>query len=183
MRDESNSIKNSDGGQVEDVTTVPEAGRTPSDDRGKRTDRRRRTIVVTALVTAGVTLGASSIFLRWPTERTSGHDGVSVAIPELYYYDMAPILVNLRQLEGARAVLLKMTLRLEVGHKTDLDLLKVVAPRVKDDVQAYLRDMTLEDLSSEGMLTKMKEEMLTRVNALATPVQVHAVLIKDMIMQ
>jgi flagellar FliL protein len=56
-------------------------------------------------------------------------------------------------------------------------------PRVKDELQAHLRELRLEDLNGSEGVMRLKEELLRRVNVAAAPYKVRDVLLKDMIVQ
>ena len=56
-------------------------------------------------------------------------------------------------------------------------------PRIKDQFQAYLRELRVDDLKGSGGVLRMKEELLRRVNVAAAPYKVRDVLLKQMIVQ
>lgn len=145
--------------------------------------RNFRLVIVTAVSTAALATIFYYAWLRPHALNERAKQEKELAVLEVYFHDLPPVLVNLRKLDGERETMLKASFRLEVEHKTDLELLKIMAPRIKDDMLIYLRDLTLDDLSNEDSLRRMKEELKARANSIATPVVVKAVLIKDMIMQ
>jgi flagellar FliL protein len=57
-------------------------------------------------------------------------------------------------------------------------------PRVIDQLQTYLRELRLEDLSGSAALFRLKEELLRRINVAASNrSQVKGVLFREMIVQ
>jgi len=145
----------------------------------------RKPIVVTAVITTVIAVLATYVALVALRPHNPAEDPqlAGEAIVEAYYFDASPLLVNLRQLEGEKTSMLKVAFRLEVLKKSDLDIIKVLAPRIKDDMQIYLRELSLNDLSEPDCLRKIKDDILTRVNSICAPVQVQSVLIKDFITQ
>ncbi len=145
----------------------------------------RKPMVVAAVTTTVVTVLATYIALVWLRPHAPAGEPLlaGTTIAEVYYFDASPLLVNLRQLESEKTPMLKVAFRLEVLKKSDLDIIKVLAPRIKDDMQIYLRELSLDDLSEPDCLRKIKDDILTRVNSICAPVQVQSVLIKDFVAQ
>jgi len=56
-------------------------------------------------------------------------------------------------------------------------------PRVTDIFQTYLRELRASDLSGSVGMFRLKEELTKRVNATIAPLQVNAVLFKEIVIQ
>ena len=56
-------------------------------------------------------------------------------------------------------------------------------PRVVDQLQTYLRELRVEDLSGSASMFRLKEEIIRRVNLAVEPVKVKDVLFREMIVQ
>jgi flagellar protein FliL len=56
-------------------------------------------------------------------------------------------------------------------------------PRIIDNFQVYLRELRVEDLRGSGGIYRLREELLTRVNAATAPAKVVDVLFKEMLVQ
>ncbi len=52
-----------------------------------------------------------------------------------------------------------------------------------DNFQVYLRELRIEDLKGSAGMYRLREELLTRVNAAIAPAKVHDVLFKEMLVQ
>jgi flagellar FliL protein len=61
--------------------------------------------------------------------------------------------------------------------------IKVLLPRIIDNLQAFLRDLRVEELQGSHGLYRVREELLVRVNAAADPVKVRDVLFQEMLVQ
>ena len=72
---------------------------------------------------------------------------------------------------------------MEVASQADLAKVQAVMPRVIDNFQTYLRELRVDDLSGSAGLYRLREELLTRVNAAVQPAKVNAILFKEMLIQ
>lgn len=98
------------------------------------------------------------------------------------FYDLPEMLVNLSS-SGGRTGYLKMKVALELPDAQASAALDPLMPRVLDAFQVYLRALRVEDLDGSAGMFRLKEELLRRVSLAAAPVQVRAVLLKEMIVQ
>ena len=101
---------------------------------------------------------------------------------QLVFYDLPELLVNLNG-SGRRISFLKMRVSLELADAKDQAQIQKLAPRVIDSFQVYLRELRSEDLRGSAGITRLKEELLRRVNAAVEPVQVRDVLFREMLVQ
>ena len=99
---------------------------------------------------------------------------VFVVLPE--------ILVNLTTSER-RPSFLKLGLTLELNKPEDLAEFNKVSPRITDAFQVYLRELHASDLKGSAGSYRLREELLTRVGAVAHPLKIRDVLITDLIVQ
>jgi flagellar FliL protein len=98
------------------------------------------------------------------------------------FFDMQDLLVNLNTV-GRKQSFLKLSISLELERADDLPRLQAVMPRVIDTFQVYLRELRVDDLRGSAGIYRLREELLTRVNAAAAPVKVTDVLFKEMLVQ
>ena len=101
---------------------------------------------------------------------------------EMVFVDMPDVLVNLHSL-GQRNRFLKLKVALEVAGEASATQVNSLMPRVMDSFQAYLRALTVDEVSGPGGLHRLKEELTARVNLALEPVRVEDVLIKEMLVQ
>jgi flagellar protein FliL len=112
-------------------------------------------------------------------------EGGEAAAHHPLFFEVQDILVNLSS-DGGKPVFLKLAVSLEVegaSHEEVAASLEPIMPRVVDQLQTYLRELRLEDLSGSAALFRLKEELLRRVNLAADPIQVKGVLFREMIVQ
>jgi flagellar FliL protein len=98
------------------------------------------------------------------------------------FVDMPDILVNLHAL-GQRTRFLKLKVALEVENEAAAEEVKTLMPRVMDSFQAYLRALTVDEVSGPGGLHQLKEQLTARVNLALEPTRVDDVLVKEMLVQ
>jgi len=129
--------------------------------------------------------GAATYFLLF-----SGQDevvGESMTDPTapkaVVFYDLPEMLVNLNTGSGKRKTYLKVLISLELESADAVAEIEQVMPRIVDSFQVYLRDLRVEDLQGSAGLMRLKDELLTRLNATVRPVKVNDVLFREMLVQ
>ena len=106
---------------------------------------------------------------------TEGPDGIT-------FYTLPDMVVNIQSADG-RPTFLKLKLTLEM-HDHDLaTTLQSQAPRMQDMFQGFLRELRPEDMAGSAGTYQLKVEILRRVNLIAAPAKVDAVLIEEMLVQ
>lgn len=106
---------------------------------------------------------------------TEGPDGVT-------FYTLPDLLVNI-QSDTGRPSYLKLKLTLEM-HDAELAAhLQEEMPRMQDMFQGFLRELRPEDLAGSAGSFQLRAEILRRVNLIAAPGKVDAVLIEEMLVQ
>lgn len=104
---------------------------------------------------------------------SSGPDGAT-------FYTLPDMVVNLQSADG-RPTFLKMTVTLETADPHVADALMADAPRVKDMMQTFLRELRPEELAGSAASYQLRAEIQRRVNLIAAPGKVDAVLIEEML--
>ena len=116
------------------------------------------------------------------TKTADAKPSVPIVPPQVSFFNMPDIVVNIQSADGAPAYL-KLSVALELAADDEKPGLQVLMPRIVDQFQSYLRELRVDDLrGSEGVL-RLKEELLRRINVAATPYRVRDVLLKQMIVQ
>ena len=105
----------------------------------------------------------------------AGPDGVT-------FYTMPDLIVNIQSADG-RPTFLKLKLTLEMSDPHLAETLQGEAPRLQDMFQGFLRELRPEDLAGSAGSHQLRMEILRRVNLIAAPGQVDAVLIEEMLIQ
>ena len=99
------------------------------------------------------------------------------------YLELDEMVVTLSAGLGRKQSFLKMRINLELQKASDQSRIEQVMPRIVDNFQVFLRELRIEELQGSHGLYRVKEELLSRVNAAAHPVKVKDVLFKEMLVQ
>jgi len=102
-----------------------------------------------------------------------GPDGV-------VFYTLPDIVVNMQTADG-KSTFLKLKLTFELPDEDTADALTPNLPRLQDMFQAFLRELRPEDLNGSQGTYQLRYELLRRVNLVAAPAKVNAVLIEEML--
>ena len=106
---------------------------------------------------------------------SEGPDGVT-------FFTLPDMLVNIQSPDG-RPTFLKLSLTLEMKDADLAYALQGQMPRMQDMFQGFLRELRPEDLSGSAGTYQLRTEILRRVNLIAAPAKVDAVLIEEMLVQ
>ncbi|MDI1325422.1 MAG: flagellar basal body-associated FliL family protein [Brevundimonas sp.] len=102
-----------------------------------------------------------------------GPDGVT-------FFTLPDMVVNIQSPDG-RPTFLKLKLTLETKDAHVAEQLQAEMPRMQDMFQGFLRELRPEDLAGSAGSFQLRAEILRRVNLIAAPGKVDAVLIEEML--
>ncbi len=102
-----------------------------------------------------------------------GPDGV-------VFYTLPDMVVNMQTADG-RPAYLKLKLTFELPEEEVVEVLNPNMPRLQDMLQTFLRELRPEDLQGSQGSYQLRMEILRRVNLVAAPAKVNAVLIEEML--
>ncbi|WP_414642067.1 flagellar basal body-associated FliL family protein [Brevundimonas sp.] len=104
---------------------------------------------------------------------SEGPDGVT-------FYTLPDMVVNIQAADG-RPTFLKLKLTLEMKDPALAEHLQAEMPRMQDMFQSFLRELRPEDLAGSAGSFQLRAEILRRVNLIAAPGKIDAVLIEEML--
>ena len=179
---------NTDAEQREGET--PEGADAPKQGFVKKLLGNRKMLMIAgggtlALLLAG---GAGAYFFLFsappppPQPKMAAIAPLPAAPPQVTFYDMPDIIVNIQSADATQAFL-KLSVSLELDSAAEKPGLHALMPRIVDQFQAYLREMRIDDLKGSAGVLRLKEELLRRINEAAAPYRVKDVLLKQMIVQ
>jgi flagellar FliL protein len=142
----------------------------------------KRIIAVVAVLAISGGGATWFFFLRHHGEEGHAHAEAPPPKPPAYV-EVPDMLVNLIGQPGERVQYLKAKIVLEVKEEKQAEAIKPSLPRVTDIFQTYLRELRPSDLNGSAGLFRLKEELTRRVNTAIAPLQVNAVLFKEIIVQ
>jgi flagellar FliL protein len=117
-----------------------------------------------------------------PTKIASAIPDMPATPPQVAYYDVPDLIVNIQSSDGT-PVYLKLSVSLELYTNEEKASIQALIPRIVDQFQGYLRELRSDDLKGSAGIMRVKEELLRRTNVAAAPYRVRDVLLKEMIIQ
>ena len=99
------------------------------------------------------------------------------------YYALPKMVVNLAGTEGQRSPYMELELSLEAANGSAFAHIAELMPRLKDQLNAFLRELRVEDLNGSAGTFTLRRELLKRFNLVLDPKKIDAVLIEGMLIQ
>ena len=99
------------------------------------------------------------------------------------YYAMPKLIVNLAGTEGQRSPYMELELTLESSSAATFKRVPDLMPRLKDQLNSFLRELRVEDLNGSTGTWRLRRELLNRFNTVMDPKKIDAVLIESMLIQ
>jgi flagellar FliL protein len=112
-------------------------------------------------------------------EEKGGH-GAKEGPDGVVFYTLPDIVVNMQTADG-KSTFLKLKLTFELPDEETAEVLTPNLPRLQDMFQTFLRELRPEDLNGSQGTYQLRVELLRRVNLVAAPSKVNAVLIEEML--
>ncbi|MBW4706990.1 flagellar basal body-associated FliL family protein [Roseobacter sp. YSTF-M11] len=101
------------------------------------------------------------------------------ALPKVAFVSIEPITISL----PSRSVQKHLRFRAELEvTKKYVDDVELIMPRVVDVLNSYLRALELSDIENPSSLTRLRAQMLRRVQAVAGPDRVNDLLIMEFVL-
>lgn len=140
-------------------------------------------LIIIAVGALAVLGGGAAIWFFFHHGEAEQHAEAALPSKPPVFVDVPDMTVNLVGNPGERVQFLKLKIVLEVKEEKQVEAIKPTMPRVTDVFQTYLRELRPSDLAGSAGLFRLKEELTRRVNAAVAPVQVSAVLFKEVVVQ
>ncbi len=113
------------------------------------------------------------------SEDGDAHTGPPEPLPEITYVPIEPIVVTL--LKGSNVQHLRFRAQLEVAAAYQADV-ETILPRVTDVLNGYLRALEVRDLEDTLALTRLRAQMLRRIQIVTGKGRVRDLLIMDFVL-
>ena len=114
------------------------------------------------------------------TEGAAGVPVIKEGPDGIVFYTLPDIVVNMQTADG-KSTFLKLKLTFELPDEETAEVLTPNLPRLQDMFQTFLRELRPEDLNGSQGTYQLRVELLRRVNLVAAPSKVNAVLIEEML--
>lgn len=120
-------------------------------------------------------------------EKESGEHSSSKAPTDpkkVAFIPVPDVLVNLKGDRKSRPTFLKVSIVLQIHDGQHAkETIEPFIPKVVDQMQLFLRDLDINDVSGANNLQRLRRELLMRVNNVMAPHKVDDVLIKEFLIQ
>lgn len=98
------------------------------------------------------------------------------------YYELPEFLVNLSS-GTSRVSFLKMSVTLELRDAAAVTVVEATKPRILDTFNTYLRELRPSDVQGSAGIYRLREELMTRLNATVEEGLVKDILFSEIIVQ
>ena len=143
---------------------------------------KKKLIIIGAVVLA-LAGGGGFVFLKKKSDDGHGEAVAEVKKP-VVFLDVREMMVNLASEPGQdRTRFAKIKVAIELKDAKVEGEVKPLMPRIEDTFQVYLRELRASDLSGSAGISRLREELLRRVNVAIHPARAEAVLFKDVVIQ
>ncbi|MEP2470041.1 flagellar basal body-associated FliL family protein [Roseobacter sp.] len=121
---------------------------------------------------SGLILGGESEVVEVEAPKEEG-------APEVVFVPLDPITVSLPQSSAQDHLIFRAHLEVGAQHVSDVE---AVLPRVIDVLNGYLRAIDAQDITNPSALTRLRAQMLRRVQVVTSPEQVKDLLIMEFVL-
>lgn len=101
------------------------------------------------------------------------------ALPDIAFVEMEPIMITLNDDRKAQYLRFRAQLEVDAAYREDVQL---ILPRVVDVLNSYLRALDLEDIRDPQALTRLRAQMLRRIQIVAGQGRVRDLLVMDFVL-
>ena len=133
-------------------------------------------------IAAAYFTGLIQPIIEWITGEEEIEAEQALKSEDAIFFPLEELIVNLNT-GGRKSTFLKIRISLELADAGDIPRIETVMPRIMDNFQVYLRELRIEDLKGSAGMYRLREELLSRVNAAVAPAKIHDVLFREMLVQ
>ncbi|MGB7240850.1 MAG: flagellar basal body-associated FliL family protein [Sulfitobacter sp.] len=133
-----------------------------------------------------VLLGAGGFYATWSgmilgveSDHSTAEEDAQHQMPAVAFVDVAPMTVSLSSQGLQQHLRFRASLEVPTDHRENVELL---LPRVVDVLNSYLRALELHDLEDRAALTRLRAQMLRRVQIVTGPGMVKDLLVMEFVM-
>jgi flagellar FliL protein len=161
-----------------------EGGALPGEEAEAAPPRNKLRLIIMAVGLLAVLGGGAATWFFF-FRHGDGEHHAEVAPPPKppAFVEVPDMMVNLAGAPGERVQYLRLKIVLELKEEKQIEAIKPSMPRVTDIFQTYVRELRPADLNGSAGIFRLKEELTRRVNAAVAPIQVSAVLFKEVVLQ
>jgi flagellar FliL protein len=144
---------------------------------------KKKLIIIAAAALLVLGGGAGGYFMFFGKKHDDEHHAKAEPPKPPVFMEVPEILVNLTQAPGERTQYIKARVVLEVKEQPLIQQITPLLPRVTDTFQTFMRELRPADLQGSAGLYRLREELTKRVNVAIAPIQINAVLFREVVVQ
>ncbi|QBF29690.1 flagellar basal body-associated protein FliL [Thalassococcus sp. S3] len=122
---------------------------------------------------------SSGLILKGESQKGTANEATVDPLPEIAYVPVDPLIISLT--ERGQMQHLRFRAQLEVVAKYAADV-ETVLPRVTDVLNSYLRAVRIEDLQDPLALTRLRAQMLRRIQIVTGEGRVRDLLVMEFVL-
>lgn len=152
---------------------------------GPKKGGKKKLIIIGGAVFLLLIMGGGGVFYFGLLDEMLGveEEDTGVIITEgKVFYKLDAITLNLNA-EGPKSRFLKLGLTLVLINEEDVIKIETRIPRIIDNVTAYMRELTPEELAGSANFYQVREDLLVRVQVAVAPVKVTRILFNTALIQ
>lgn len=167
----------------EDAMDEPDAEATEGEGMPKK-GKRKLLIMAAGGVLVLVIAGVAALLLGGGKEAPQPPEATETTPMAMapVYYELPEFLVNLSG-SGSRVSFLKMSVTLELRDKMAVATVDANKPRIVDTFNTYLRELRPADVQGSAGIYRLRDELMTRLNATVEEGIVKDILFSEIIVQ
>ena len=108
-----------------------------------------------------------------------GHGDAPTATPEVAFVPLDPLVISLTQGGNSKFLRFRAQIEAEKAHAGEVEAL---LPRVTDVMNSYLRALEVADFADPDALTRLRAQMLRRIQVVTGPGRVRDLLIMEFVL-
>lgn len=146
--------------------------------------RSRKTLFALGMILMISGAGAGYYAVSSGLVSPPGNKGASISenpqkLPDIAFVALDPIMVSLNSDQQIQHLRFRAQLEVETRYKREVEM---IVPRVVDVLNSYLRALELRDLRDPLALTRLRAQMLRRIQVVAGQGRVRDLLIMDFVL-
>jgi flagellar FliL protein len=126
----------------------------------------------------GYFVTSSGMIFSGESEARAPADDKAPNAQMITFVPLEPLTISLQSREGGRHLRFRAEIEVEQAHAAEIEQIK---PRIINILNGYLRALELEDIQNPSSLTRLRAQMLRRVQVVAGPGKVNDLLIMEFV--
>lgn len=124
-------------------------------------------------------VSSGMIFGHESSNKSDAHVETATDLSGIMFVEVDPLTIMLGTLNNAKHLRFRTELEVNAAHEADV---RKLLPRIVDVLNSYLRALELSDMDDPAILTKLRSQMLRRIQVVTGPNHVNDLLIMEFVL-